>query len=181
MSQIATGPEVERLIELYTEGRASIERDTSGLTVDALDWAGPDPRGVVTIGSQLVHMAGFDNLVRSALVGVDIAVLAQSDAWIQKFGPGFPRELKLKPPLGNPLEDYLGILREETGLTLSVIRSGEIDWAGTTRFYLDGLEFQPDGLRPHNNAILLHYVPMHDRYHRGQVSQQRYFYSKQGG
>jgi uncharacterized damage-inducible protein DinB len=171
--------EMKLLSTLYKEGRQTLEKDLQGLDVEALDWRGLDPAGVVTIGSHIVHIAGFDNLVRSALLGKDLAAVIQQPEWQTRYNPGFPRELSVASPTGNPLEYYLDVLRVETEETLRVITavgSSAIDLDATTLFYEDGKEFQQTGLRPHNNLELLFYIPMHDRYHRGQITHQKYDY-----
>jgi uncharacterized damage-inducible protein DinB len=167
------------LSTLYQEGRQTLEKDLQGLDVEALDWRGLDPEGVVTLGSQIIHIAGFDNLVRSALLGKDLTEVVRQPAWQERYSPGFPRELSVAPPAGKSLEYYLGILRAETEETVRVINAVDnlaIDLNGTTIFYEDGKEFQQIGLRPHNNRELFFYIPMHDRYHRGQITHQKYDY-----
>jgi uncharacterized damage-inducible protein DinB len=175
-SSVELPAEVNLLKTLYQEGRQVLEKDLQGLGIDALDWRGVDPNGVVNIASQILHIAGFDNLVRSALAGEDLSEVIQRPAWQERFNSGFPRELSVAPPSDKPLEYYLDILRDETDKTLSVIESLSIDLNGTTIFYEDGKEFKPEGLQPHNNRELFFYIPMHDRYHRGQITHQKYDY-----
>lgn len=169
--------EVDLFLSIYSEGRETLERSVRGLNVEALDWGGISPTGVVTIGSQLMHIAGFDSMVRSALLGEDLTEFVENAEWRKRYGAGFPRELSVDPPQERPLEYYLDLLYEETKTTKQTVTSlGEfaVDLDGTTIFYQDGKEFQASGLRPHNNRELLFYIPMHDRYHRGQITQQKY-------
>src|SRR5580704_8327904 len=101
--------EIKLLKTLYQEGRQVLEKDLQGLDLDALDWLGLDDHGVVNIASQIVHIAGFDNLVRSALIGEDLTELVKRPEWQEKYNCGFPRELNVAPPKGKKLEYYLGL------------------------------------------------------------------------
>lgn len=168
--------EYKLLKTLYLEGRQVLEKDISGIDVDKLDWVGLDNKGVVNIASQIVHIAGFDNLVRSALTGADLSEFVKQPDWLERFSYGFPRELGVAPPTGKPLEFYMDILRAETEATTRVIEAMAVDLNGSTIFYEDGKEFKPEGLRPHNNLELFFYIPMHDRYHRGQITMTKYVY-----
>jgi hypothetical protein len=180
MSTGEISTEMQLLGTLYQEGRQTLVQDLQGLDVEALDWRGIDPEGVVTVGSQIIHIAGFDNMVRSALLGEDLPKTVRQTDWLERFGSGFPRELGVDPPQGNPLDYYLDILHAETRQTLRVIScigDAAIHMDGSTDFYEDGMEFRAAGLRSHSNRELSFYIPMHDRYHRGQITHQKYDYA----
>lgn len=169
--------DADSLIDLYLEGRQTLYKDTRELTVSQLDWPGIDPSNCVTAGSMLLHIAGFDNLVRSALEGCDLTSMIAGEDWKLRFEAGFPRELGIEPPKGNPIDYYLNLLDEETKATQEVLLNfGDIlrlrtEW---TDFYIDGRELQPDGFEPYRTRQLPLHVLMHDRYHRGQITQNKY-------
>lgn len=169
---------------LYREGRATVEKDVEGMTDALCRWRGIDPNGVVTIGSLLIHLAGYENMLRNALLGVDLHVMTSATEWRGRYACGFPREFPaagfpVGPPVDKTFTECLAVLQEETAMTFAFIADfdkHDIDLDATTMFYRDGREFQEAHLIPHLNSDLLYYKAMHDRYHRGHITQIKYTY-----
>lgn len=166
---------------LYIEGREGVHKAIHDTPQETLDWRGPNGRSQITIASQLVHIAGFDSMVREAVLGNNVDEVVHDPAWLETYGSGFPRELGVEPPEGRSAQELLSALDEETQLTIAAMRKlvGEdVDPYGVVDFYEDGREFQREALVAHQIGMLVLYVPAHDRYHRGQMAQMRYFHAQ---
>lgn len=166
--------ELDLFRSLYIKGRKILTKDLQGLSTEALDWRGLNPDSVITIGSNIIHIVGFNHLVRMALQGQDLQELTRNTEWLSHFSSGFPRELATSPPNGKPLSFYLKLMDQENKATLDFLDNAAFDMHGETLFYKDGKEFQEDALIPHNSLELLFYMATHSRYHHGQITQQKY-------
>lgn len=169
---------------MYTEGRETVKQDVRNVTESMARWRGPDPQGIITISSLIIHLAGYENMLRSALLGEDIVAMTARPQWRARFGPGFPREMRavgveMEPPVDRAFKECLALLRCETQKTTDLIAafdSHDIDLDASTPFYEDGREFQADRMTMRLNSSLLFDKAMHDRYHRGHITQIKYTY-----
>lgn len=175
----------ELIADLYLEGRELIGKDLAGVGANVASWPGPDSAKGISIRALVVHLAGFDNLVRAALGGEDAGALVRDRAWQAEFGSGFPRELRtLDPgiavPEPPPLDGAVALLGAQTAATLAVLDSG-IDLAAARAFPDDDDLFTTGRAQPVQAARLALWVPMHDRYHRGHITHTKYDYRIAGG
>ncbi len=173
--------EFDLATKLYLEGRQLVVSAFSDTTQEALEWRGPNGESRLTIASQLLHLAGFDSMVRAAITGSDVHSLVSSPAWQKEFGAGFPRELGLDPPHDRQVGDLLAVLDEETEKTLESIQAldkKDVKSRDSVYFYLDGEEFKQEALVPYKLGMLILNLSVHDRYHRGQMAQMRYYFNQ---
>lgn len=161
---------IAKLIESsFLEGRFTLQEAIKDLSTVELNWQ-IDVRAV-TIGSSLLHIAGFNDLVCKAVLNEDLNSVVNNKYWFNKFKGGFQRELGIKVKLNKELKYYQDLLGKETIKTCKILQ--KITSPQLNRevfFYADGKELQSEGLQLFTCQELLHWIPLHDRYHRGQVT-----------
>lgn len=180
MEEVTTGT-IELFLRTYAIGREAIDRACRDMTDDAIHWRGPKGQSVVTVGSLLYHLAGWDALVRSTLQTGSLQTALADGSIVSKYAQGFPRELSVPPPQIGSAESLLDMLRLETVRTIAFLEriksNGDFSQLeGKVDFFEDGKEFQDMPLVSEFKIDLLFYTAFHDRYHRGHLSQIGYFY-----
>ncbi len=161
-------PELLGLVSNYRLSRTILLSDLKGLKTETFDWSVAP--GAVTVGSSLLHIVGFEHLLVASIKGEDVRRVTQQPGW-HRFAPGFPRELKIPPPHGLPVEHYRDLLVEQGSVTLGLLEKMTPERLDLTSiFYADRKIFQEDGLEKKENRQLLVALLQHEQYHRGQIT-----------
>lgn len=163
----------------YCHRRQTLYHLVADMMVACLDWQ-PVPRAD-SVGTHLLHIAGVEDLLVSAIEGLDVRARCQARDW-DIYRPGFPLELDIDGPRGHTAGYYMEILRALECRFLELL--ADIDEEQLFRcslFYVDGGEFQVDGLGQSPNHDLLIGALQHEQYHRGQIALLRFLYRQSQG
>lgn len=179
--------------------RSVLLRVLKGLSNEQLDFQiFPDAK---PIGELLLHVAGFEFLMVAGarfLAGSK----PENDLW-RKLKSGFAREAGFAPPKGYPLEFYQGILTEIRKRTIphfsnerrmvskkgfpiaaliDLLREGDPEAQATHYQKIAagvGTTFSDDGAEDDKGETdLVNLLQLHETYHRGHITMQKYLYAR---
>jgi hypothetical protein len=176
-------------------------RVIGGLSNEQLDFlVFPDSK---SIGESLLHVAGFEFLMVSAAA---LVIGNEPDLGIwHKLKPGFSREVGFPAPKGYALDHYLEILAEirertvfyfgeqaERGLVakatfpivpLTMLLRHNDPEGGAQQYEklasAAGTSVSDDGgVNKNGETDLIHLLQLHETYHRGQITLQKYIHAR---
>jgi hypothetical protein len=188
-------------IASLTHCRTVLLRVIDGLKIEDLDYLiFPDSKSV---GEIILHVAGFEYLV----VGCAKFALGERpdhETW-GRLRPGFAREGGFEPPRGHPLDDYTDLLAEVREETLGFLTRNENNrFVGADKLNMETFaaalsarypeddqtryrrlaagvttSFRDDGaIDAMNRVDLFGLLQLHETYHRGQITYQKYAKSR---
>jgi uncharacterized damage-inducible protein DinB len=171
--------------------REALLRDIEALDTGALDWqAAPQ---AVSIGTSLLHIAGVEFLVMSAVaMSRDDARPKPDRALWSALQPGFARELALSPCTGQSCSRYVDLLQQVRSASETVLSA---DWQPLSleqaqQSVLGQLGLDPDQQRRLQATLglplsiadgtrrepLILALIAHESYHRGQITQSKFLH-----
>ena len=181
--------------------RAVLLRVIDKLEIDDLDYLiFPDSK---SIGEVILHVVGFEYLIVSS-AKFSVGQAPNYDVW-RKLKPGFAREAGFEPPRRRTLDDYIGLLsdiREETlgflsrdpnNCFINAEKSAVKQLASMlrTKYPEDdetqyrrleagvGTSLRDDGVVNSENCVdIFRLLQLHETYHRGQITFQKYVKSR---
>lgn len=181
--------------------RAVLLRAVADLSLEQLDYRMfPDTKSISEI---LLHVAGFEFLIASE-ARLLAGRMPNDEVW-HKLKPGFSREVGFSRPEGQVIHDLLNILAEVREYALSYfgedirlrrVPASKFSMAEMTAFlqrrdpdgYCEqykklaagvGASIKDDSPQNDKGEIdLVALLQIHETYHRGQITLQKYFYSQ---
>ncbi len=158
----------------YRTARSRLLSDIDGLTVEALDWQ--ITPGLITIGTSLLHIIGFERMLIAAVEGCDVRLIIKQPEWLV-FAPGFRRLLPTSHPTSFPLSFYVDLLTKQEQITWNFLgKMSDRIMSARSKFYADNKLFQDSGLEDRENRQLLSALLQHEQYHRGQITLLKYLF-----
>jgi hypothetical protein len=184
--------------------RGVLVRAIKGLSNKEIDFLiFPDSK---SIGELLLHVAGFEFLMVSA---GSLLTKGELDLSIwHKLKPGFSREGAFPAPKGYPLDHYLRVLAEIRERSVSyfggqaerrLVTNSAFPIVPLAMLLRDndpeadaqqyeklatavGTSFSDDGaVSQRGETDLVHLLQLHETYHRGQITFQKYIYARLNG
>jgi hypothetical protein len=192
---------LETNVSELEHGRSILLRVIRNLPTEQLDFlVFPDSKSV---GETLLHVAGFEFLMVST-AGLAIGNEPDFSMW-QKLKSGFSREARFAAPRGYGLDHYLEILADVRERTLSyfgeqtqrrlvakatfpIVPLATLLWSNDPEADAQryeklatglGNSFSDDGaMNNRGETDLIHLLQLHETYHRGQITLQKYIYAR---
>ncbi len=172
-------------IELAQLRRNSLISAVENLNIKQLDWRFNN--NAITIGSSLLHIAGFEFLTALAMkYKVPPFSILSSEEW-KTYKCGYLRECKSMPPIGFHSEYYINLLIENRKIIYELIKSSKYNFDEKYFYFYstnDPFDVQSNGefkdpkdhdkILSLSNKLILMRLPQHDNYHRGQITLLKY-------